>query len=254
MSSENKKLIWISVAVAGFVLLLAASLLFFFAPNSKKGGPTAPATIGNTAAPKSPDPQDYLSAPPPSPAAAAPAANPNGDVIVIYGDKPSLPDSSTTEPPAQVGPGEAANPASPGASAAQQAPAPQAAAPRTAAPKAAAQNPAPQTASTKAPTKAAPAKKPAAAVSKPQAKAPADQYWIQAASFTSRAKSEELKEELARRGVAAVVMVKDIEGKLWYRVRVGPYGTHTEAEGWLSRLKAMPGCAQAGIWETAGRN
>jgi DedD protein len=251
MSSENKKLIWISVAVAGFVLLLAASLLFLFAPNSKKGGTAAPATIGNTAAPKSTDPQDYLSAPPPSPAANAPEANPNGDVIVIYGDKPSLPSSSTTEPQTQVGAGSsahdatvAANPAAQGATSAAQG-APQATTTHTSAQK---------SASPAAPAKAATTKKPAATASKPQSKAPVDQFWIQAASFTGRTKADELKEDLARRGVAAIVTVKDLEGKRWYRVRVGPYGTQAEAEGWLSRLKAMPGCAEAGIWKSTARN
>jgi DedD protein len=253
MSSENKKLIWISVAVAGFVLLLAASLLFFFAPNSKKGGAAAPATIGNTAAPKSADPQDYLSAPPPSPAAAAPAANPNGDVIVIYGDKPSLPNSSTTEPPAQVGPGSQAPDAGAAAPPASQG-APVASSPSATAPSTTAQKPAAQAAPAKAQPKAAVAKKPAATASKPQAKAPVDQYWLQAASFSGRAKADELKEDLARRGVAAIVTVKDIEGKRWYRVRVGPYGTQTEAEGWLAKLKAMPGCAEAGVWKSTARN
>jgi cell division protein FtsN len=248
MSSENKKLIWISVAVAGFVLLLAASLLFFFAPNSKKGGAAAPATIGNTAAPKSADPQDYLSAPPPSP--AAPASSPNGDVIVIYGDKPSLPNSATTEPPTQAAPAPDASAGAP-QSAAQDGAQPTA---PQAAPRAAAQKPAPKAAPAKPAPAAATAKKPAATVSKPQPKAPVDQYWIQAASFAGRTKADELKEELARRGVAAIVTVKDIGGKRWYRVRVGPYGTQTEAEGWLSKLKAMPGCAEAGIWKSTARN
>jgi len=247
MSSENKKLIWIAVAVAGFVLLLAAGLLFFFAPNSKKGGAAAPATIGNTAAPKSVDPQDYLSAPPPSPAAAAPAANPNGDVIVIYGDKPAIPSAATTQAPAQ-------SPSSPNAATTVNS-APQGAAsavpvvPQTAAQKPAAA-PSPVKSAPKA--KASAAKKPAEA--KPLAKALTDQYWIQAASFTSRTKADELKEDLARRGVAALITVKDLEGKRWYRVRVGPYGTETEAEGWLTRLKSMPGCASAGIWKSTAKN
>jgi DedD protein len=242
MSSENKKLIWISVAVAGFVLLLAASLLFFFAPNSKKGGAMAPATIGNTAAPKSVDPQDYLSAPPPTPSASSATANPNGDVIVIYGDKPAMPNASTTQPPAQ-------SPSSPDSAAAGTS-TPQSAAPS--APQTTALKPSASPAKPSSKTSATAAKKPAAA--KPLAKVVTDQYWIQAASFTSRTKADELKENLARKGVAALITVKDLEGKRWYRVRVGPYGTQAEAEGWLTRLKSMPGCAGAGIWKSTASN
>ncbi|MBL8966436.1 MAG: hypothetical protein JNG85_05450, partial [Spirochaetaceae bacterium] len=85
MSGDNKKLIWISAAVCGFILVLAVAGLFLFAP--QKGGAAAPATLGNVAAPKAVDPQDFLQAPPPAPSLEAPRAE--GEIIGIFGDKPA---------------------------------------------------------------------------------------------------------------------------------------------------------------------
>lgn len=253
MSSENKKLIWLGVAVVAFALLVAGGLLFFFAPSAKKGGASAPATVGNTAAPKSADPQDYLSAPPPAPAAQAPGsvAGQSGDLIVIYGDKPNLSgqaQGAAGGSAADVGSaagGQAASSAQPAA--AQAAPSAAPSAP-TATPAAKATQPAAQAAKPQAAAKPA-TKKPVA--SKPQT---TTQYWIQAASFTSRTKAEELKDELARKGVSGLITVKELEGKTYYRVRIGPYGTKTEAEGWLGRLKALPGCSAAAVWEAQSKN
>jgi len=105
----------------------------------------------------------------------------------------------------------------------------------------------------KAPAAAAPAKKtPAPAPSLAKAQSPAKStpavkadYWIQAASFTSRGRADDLKAALSEKGIATHISVKDIVGKSWYRVRVGPYATKAEAEGWLGRLKVMPQCAEA---------
>ncbi len=236
MSAESKKLIWISVAVCAFVLVLALAGLFLFAP--KQGGGSAPASIGNVAAPKAADPQDYLLAPPPAPSLEAPRSS-EGDIIVIYGDKPT----ELAPPPGAEGgaaaavPGAAAG-ANPSAASAQ--PAPAASAQPAAKPAAAAPAPAAKPAAKAVPAKAAPTKT-----------VRVDEYWIQAASFTSRARADELKESLGRRGLAALITVKDISGKSWYRVRVGPYAKKSEAEGWLGRIKAVPGCEEAGIWTTS---
>jgi DedD protein len=72
-----------------------------------------------------------------------------------------------------------------------------------------------------------------------------DEFWIQAASFTSRGRADELKQGLADKGIAALISVKDISGKSWYRVRIGPYSVKADAEGWLGKLKDIPGCTEA---------
>jgi DedD protein len=228
MSAENKKFLWISLSVCAFVLALAATGLVLFAP--KKGGAAAPATVGNVAAPKSADPQDFLQAPPPAPSFEQPRSA-AGDVVVVYGDKPTALDGSVGEAPA-------AGAASPAEAAPLPSAAPAVSAP-AASPKAVAK---PQPTAPKAP--ASPAK-----VQSPK-KVKADEYWIQAASFASRGKADELKDSLAAKGIACIISVKDIDGKSWYRVRIGPYSGKAEAEGWLSRLKALPGCSEAFISKT----
>lgn len=245
MSAESKKLIWISVAVCAFVLVLALAGLFLFAP--KQGGGAAPASIGNVAAPKAADPQDYLLAPPPAPSLEAPRSS-EGDIIVIYGDKPTeLAPPPGAVPGAEAGAAGAVAGAPAGAapSAAGAPSAPAAGAQPAAKPAAAAPSPAAKPAAKAVPAKAVPAK------AAPTKTVRVDEYWIQAASFTSRARADELKESLGQRGLAALITVKDISGKSWYRVRVGPYAKKSEAEGWLGRIKAVPGCEEAGIWTTS---
>ena len=247
MSAENKKLLWIGIAVSAFVLALAVAGVFLFAPH--KGSALAPATVNNTAAPKVADPQDYLSVPPElGQSATTPDAGPSqggqGDVIIVYGDKPE-----DLAPPTAADTAALAS----SATAAGQAGAGTAAAPTAAT--------APAASSTKPAATARPATagaattstaKPKASSTAPVAAAPkpsADQYWIQVASFTKRGNADDLKESLSKKGMAASIMVKDIDGKSWYRVRIGPYATKAEAEGWLAKIRGIAGCEEAGIWK-----
>jgi DedD protein len=247
MSAENKKLLWIGIAVSAFVLALAVAGVFLFAP--RKGSAQAPATINSTAAPKVADPQDYLSVPPElgqsatTPDAGATQAG-QGDVIIVYGDKPedlapptaadtaALASSATAA--GQAGTGSAAAPV------AATAPAPAAAKPATSAK--------PATTGTATTTAAKPKASSSSATAAPP-KPSAEQYWIQVASFTKRGNADDLKESLSKKGMAASIMVKDIDGKSWYRVRIGPYATKAEAEGWLAKIRGIAGCEEAGIWK-----
>jgi len=226
MSEERKKLLWISVSACVFGLVLIGAGFFLFAPRS--GGAAAPATIGNIAAPKALYPQDYLSAPLPLPLEdmTTTTIGPDGTSYVVYGDPlPPVGESLTAPAPDRTTPDKTgAAPA--GASVASKAPAA-----KTPAASPPAAKKAPALAKVQSPAKAVPAVK-------------AD-YWIQAASFTSRGRADDLKQALSEKGIATHLSVKDIVGKSWYRVRVGPYATKAEAEGWLGRLKALPQCSEA---------
>ena len=217
MSAERKKLLWISISACVFVLIILAVGFILLTP--KKNGAQAPAAIGNSAAPKAQDPQDFLSAPPPAPlppAALTPPHNQDGGMIIVYGDKPNI--NSTINVPSTTAP-TASTPTQTPTPAAKVAPTPAAT----------------------VPVKASAAKKP---VLKPVS-VKIDEYWIQAASFSSRGRADELKQGLSEKGVAALITVKDISGKSWYRVRIGPYSMKADADGWLGRLKAIPGCTEA---------
>ena len=64
-----------------------------------------------------------------------------------------------------------------------------------------------------------------------------DQYWVQAASFTSKANAEAARSALAANKIESEIFTyTDSKGKTYYRLRVGPYTTKTEAEYWRSRL------------------
>jgi DedD protein len=226
MSAERKKLLWVSISACVFVLIVLAVGFFLLTP--KKGGEQAPATIGNSAPPKAQDPQDFLSAPPPTPSLEQPKPQ-DGNMIIVYGDKPN---PSAATPNAQ---GAAASAAATGAAATSPAPAVGSPAPEAKTP-----------ASATKPKNAKPAPKP---IAKPAAVKVAE-YWIQAASFISRGKADELKQSLAEKGVAALIVVKDIAGKSYYRVRVGPYSVQAEADDWLAKLKALPACGEAYVSKT----
>ena len=244
MSAERKKLLWISISAVVVVLIVIAAGFFLFSP--KKGGASAPATVGNSAPPKAQDPQDFLAAPLTAPAATPEQPhNQDGGVIIVYGDKPTLPDGTTA-------PGAAASAVPSAAAAAGTSPAaPSAAPPSTDATSPAASLPA-KAPSTQAGAAIAPAAK-ASVAKAPTAKKPlakptlekAEEYWIQAASFSSRGRADELKTGLAEKGMAALISVKDISGKSWYRVRIGPYSTKAEADGWLDRIKGLEGSGEA---------
>jgi len=97
--------------------------------------------------------------------------------------------------------------------------------------------------------KTAPSAKPATAKS-PAAqsgKATYNNYWVQTGAFSTKIRAEGAKESLASRGVASIIDNRDIDGKTWYRVRVGPYISETEANYWLALVKSIDGFAESQI-------
>jgi DedD protein len=98
-----------------------------------------------------------------------------------------------------------------------------------------------------APVKAKPAaksaeKKPAAAPVRTYR-----DYWVQTGAFSARVRAEGARETLASRGISSIIENRDIDGKTWYRVRVGPYTSENEASYWLSLVKSIDGFADSQI-------
>ena len=92
-----------------------------------------------------------------------------------------------------------------------------------------------------------PAKK---AASKPAAK-PVDRYWVQAASFTDKMNAETARSLLADEKIPAEVFTyQDKKGLTYYRLRVGPYTTESEAEYWNSRIKLIDNFASTQSYVT----
>ena len=105
-----------------------------------------------------------------------------------------------------------------------------------------------------APAAAKPAVKPAPArpVEKPAAvKGAASQYyndyWVQTGAFSTKVRAEGAKETLARKGITSIIENREISGKVWYRVRVGPYTSENEANYWLALVKSIDGFTESQV-------
>lgn len=62
-------------------------------------------------------------------------------------------------------------------------------------------------------------------------------YWIQCASYSSKKTAEGARSALDKNKIPVEVFTfKDSKNNLYYRVRVGPYTTKSEAEYWQSRI------------------
>ena len=91
------------------------------------------------------------------------------------------------------------------------------------------------------PSKATTAKKVTAAAKK----AP-DSFWVQAAAYTSKRNADEARSTLESNKIPSEVFTfTDSNGKTFYRVRVGPYVTKSEAEYWQTRIGMIDKFASA---------
>ncbi len=105
-----------------------------------------------------------------------------------------------------------------------------------------------KTSSTTTETKKAVEKEPAKTTSTKKATATvteaqpiADQYWVQVASFTGKKNAEDARAALLEEKINSEIFTfKNNDNVVYYRLRVGPYTTKSEAEYWHSRIKLIP--------------
>jgi cell division septation protein DedD len=235
MPIETKKVLWTALSVLIVLVVAFGIALAFVMPKGDTA--MAPASIGATTPPRVAAPEAYIRSAEPAPVPLAPGSTvPSGDsgVIIIYGEKPATPALPVpVEPLAQTGSAGTATASTSAAPASQ-------AKPYTPAPPASAAPKAPAQTSTAVTTAAKPA-----AAAKPSASTTVTEFWIQAASFTSRTRAEDLQRSLVDRGLSSIITVKEIDGTPYFRVRIGPYNAKTEADGWLTRIRQMAGCEEA---------
>jgi DedD protein len=58
---------------------------------------------------------------------------------------------------------------------------------------------------------------------------------------------------LASKGITSIVENRDVEGKIFYRVRVGPYASPHEADYWLALIKTIKGFENSQVWKSQAR-
>jgi DedD protein len=76
-------------------------------------------------------------------------------------------------------------------------------------------------------------------------------YWIQTGAYSSLVRAEDAKELLADNGLTSIIENRVIEGKLYYRVRLGPYTSEREANYWLTLVKSIDDFVDSQVRQTA---
>ncbi len=229
MPLDSKKVLWTVVSISiVLVVALGIALALFFPPS---GAAEAPASVAGAAPPRTTSPDAYLREPTPAPIPSAGAQSPTGtagdNIIIIYGDKPAadlLGQQPTPSGSSNVNTAPAAAPATAPATP-----------PRVAAPPPAATTP--QTAARPAASKTV----------------TVTEFWIQAGSFSSKSRAEDLQRSLAGKGLSSIITLSEVDGKSWYRVRIGPYDAKKDAEAWMQKVRAIPGCEEAYVSQQTAR-
>jgi DedD protein len=101
---------------------------------------------------------------------------------------------------------------------------------------------------------AVPAKSAAVAATRPKPAAAAkpaqsrkSDYWVQTGAFSTLVRAEGVKEMLSSKGITSIIENRVVDGKTWYRVRVGPYTSETEANYWLALVRSIDGFADSQV-------
>jgi len=76
-------------------------------------------------------------------------------------------------------------------------------------------------------------------------------FWVQTGAFSAQVRAEDARELLATKGIISIIENREINGKVWYRVRLGPYTSEREANHWLEIVKLIDGFNDSQIRQTA---
>jgi cell division protein FtsN len=248
---EHKQTLWIISAAGVFLLVVVGAALILYSPSaSSAAAPVAPpvsvvmpgglqqgATQGLVQRPvgiatvPAALPSDLASLAPPAPAAS------NEGLISL---RPEQLQALLQDAQNAAATTLASLPAAPVTSAPPPAPVPSVSALSAAARQAVTAPARPAPAAASAPT-VAPVPRPASpAVKAPPQSAASGQYWIQAASFTSKKNADSVRVMLAENRMPGEVFTHtDTAGTVFYRVRVGPYPNKSEAEYWQGQLRSL---------------
>ncbi|MDR0683580.1 MAG: SPOR domain-containing protein [Spirochaetaceae bacterium] len=249
---EKKKLLLVSVSVGLFLVIVIGASILVFSPRdypSVTRSEAAPIPSGSPRAavdvPREPvvvteapgTPQEAAQAPVAAEVEAQPKLE---NVIYINGETAEnavrverLNDGNTRTIITIPSPRE--NVITPDAPPADAVPAKTASPPAVSAPAPAAAKPAPP----ESPSGGAKTEKPV----------PKTAWWVQTNSYSKKAYADTAKEFLASKGITSVVMNGNVGGKTFYRVRVGPYTSQSEADYWLSLIKTIEGMENSLVWK-----
>jgi len=230
MSDKTKKIVWLSVGISFFLLVVAGAAFLLFLPSPTNSA--TPFSLTGKSEPKSKTPQDYVANLPVSTMETTTTTK-SGDIIIVYGNG----DSTTTTIQAPV-------PSSkPNTTSTQPAPVTTTIVVAPPAPKSIVTTTTTVVKQQQASPPTSTTAKTTATTATTAAKPVSSDYWIQAGSFSSKATADKLKEAFQERGMVAAITVKDINGKSYYQVKVGPYPSRDEAKKWIQTVKSVPGAS-----------
>jgi DedD protein len=96
--------------------------------------------------------------------------------------------------------------------------------------------------------------KPAAAVKPAAPVKTINDFWVQTGAFSAQVRAEDARELLATKGITSIIENREINGKIWYRVRLGPYTSEREATHWLEIVKLIDGFNDSQVRQTVRTN
>jgi DedD protein len=256
---EKKKLLLVAISVGVFLVLIISASILIFTPKAGPGGGSAFSSSRPIAAGRPAVPQPESSRTPGGVYDTPPSASASQETnFYINGEKPET--SYTVEKNDEGASARVTiNVPKPSTTAVPDTPAPSAAgADRSAAPAVSAAKPAAKpaaAASAAKPAATASAAKPAAprAAARPASAKPAqgkNDYWVQTGAFSTLVRAEGVKETLSSKGITSIIENRVVDGKSWYRVRVGPYTSETEANYWLALVRSIDGFADSQVRQT----
>lgn len=213
---ERNRVLWVIFSISLFLVVVMAAGLYFLRPVSREGAEMAAREAPSL---RSFDAFEYVRGKSQLPELEEEREEP-GDMVIIVGEKEEKLPAGKQEgqlPRAPIVP----------------APSPQAA------PTVPEKAVAPVQSKPVQPAAAAPAARPAAKPAPREVKV--TEYWIQAGSYTSPSRAEEVAAVLEEQGLASKITTRALSGKTYYRVRIGPYQSKAEADKFLEWVKAVKG-------------
>jgi len=226
---ERNRVLWVIFSISLFLVVVLAAGLYLLRPVTDRDAEVA---TGQTSPLRSFDVFEYVRGKSELPALQEEPEEAD-EMVIIVGEREEAP-SEESEAAFPKVPEKAVAPVSDNqtsetAPVARSAPADQAPKPVARAPV------------TRAPVARAPAAKPVAKPAPRPREVSVTEYWIQAGSYTSPSRAQEIASVLEERGLVSKITTRILSGKTYYRVRIGPYMSKEEAEKFLEWVKAVKG-------------
>ena len=84
---------------------------------------------------------------------------------------------------------------------------------------------------------------------------PITRFWVQVAAYSNKKTAENARSVLSEKKINSdIYTYEDNKSKLFYRVRVGPFTTKSEAEYWQSKITEISDFAKSGSYVTSTVN